>query len=213
VFNIDRRAYVPNPETYTLVRHVLDYVTNLNDPAPLIVDVGTGCGNIAISLAKEVSNARVIGVDILQDSLALAQENALAHTCENIQFVEADLLPHDLQEEPRVIVADLPYGSPEYLLPSIDVREFEHMPVLSTFTKGLLDAYVELIQKIIERRWKTTLFFECGVLPINTVLSQLGQSISVDCCADNGYGVGRAKFATEPSSPDPEHELQPAIIR
>jgi release factor glutamine methyltransferase len=74
-----------------------------------IVDVGTGSGCIALSLAAALPTARVTGVDISEDALALARENAaLAALTERVAFVKGDLLggvdgPFDL------IVANLPY--------------------------------------------------------------------------------------------------------
>lgn len=193
-FHVDRRTYVPNPETFYLVKHVTDYLSAQGALSPLIIDVGTGCGNIAITLAKEFPGARVIGVDILPDSLDVARENAIRHGCEHIRFIEADLLPDDLGEEPDVIIADLPYGSSEYLLPSIEIREFEHMPVFSTFTAGLVDAYVELIIRIAARRWNTALFFECGVLPLDFVTNELRHVADIECINADGYGIGCVRF-------------------
>jgi release factor glutamine methyltransferase len=70
----DARALVPRPETETLVERALALVAGLD--APRILDVGVGSGAIALALKDERPDARIVGVDISTDALALARENA-----------------------------------------------------------------------------------------------------------------------------------------
>lgn len=72
----DKRALVPRPETEELVQLLLDCVPLRAVKAPRILDYGTGSGCIALSIAVERPDARVIGVDISEDALSLARENA-----------------------------------------------------------------------------------------------------------------------------------------
>lgn len=74
VLRVDRRALVPRPETETLVERALALVSGID--APRVLDVGVGSGAIALSLADERPDARVTGVDVSPDALALARENA-----------------------------------------------------------------------------------------------------------------------------------------
>src|SRR5213596_560812 len=72
-FLIDKRAMVPRPETEELVELLQSRIENRESR---IVDVGTGSGVIALSLAKEFPTAEIYAVDISEDALGLARENA-----------------------------------------------------------------------------------------------------------------------------------------
>jgi release factor glutamine methyltransferase len=73
----DPRALIPRPETEILVETVLERLKGMRSPR--ILDLGTGSGNIAVALAKNISDAAVMGVDISEKALELAGENALAN--------------------------------------------------------------------------------------------------------------------------------------
>lgn len=75
---VDRRALIPRPETEALVQLLLDDEQLKSEPSPIILDYGTGTGCIALSIAKELPNARVIAADISDEALSLAKENAVA---------------------------------------------------------------------------------------------------------------------------------------
>ncbi len=73
IFLCDKRALVPRPETEQLVETLQSKIEN---PKSKILDVGTGSGVIALSLAKKFPDAQVFAVDVSEDALALARENA-----------------------------------------------------------------------------------------------------------------------------------------
>jgi release factor glutamine methyltransferase len=109
-FATDRRALIPRPETEQLVELALARVKlQMSNAKCQIVDVGTGCGCIAVSLATHLPDARLIATDISADALSLAHENAQRHKVSSrIQFLHGDLLaPVPLQVEG--VVANLPY--------------------------------------------------------------------------------------------------------
>src|SRR5207245_11360565 len=84
-FLCDKRAMVPRPETEELVELLKSEIQN---PESKIVDVGTGSGVIALSLAAEFPEARILAVDVSDDALALAQENAIRlDLSDRVQFL------------------------------------------------------------------------------------------------------------------------------
>lgn len=112
----DKRALIPRPETEELVTRVLKFLQtsklpNAQTPQPIIVDVGTGTGAIALSIAKEFSDAAVIGTDVSEDAIALAKENAqFTGLADRVKFAVADgLEDFDEPECIDVIVSNPPY--------------------------------------------------------------------------------------------------------
>ena len=71
---VDRRALIPRPETETLVERCLALLDG--DDAPRVLDVGTGSGAVALALADEHPGARVTAIDVSEEALSLARENA-----------------------------------------------------------------------------------------------------------------------------------------
>ncbi len=80
-FVVDERVLIPRPETEILVETVLKKAQSdeFSDKSIVIMEIGTGSGNIAVSLAKNLTNAEVYTNDISQDALSLAKENIQRH--------------------------------------------------------------------------------------------------------------------------------------
>ncbi len=136
-FKVDPRALIPRPETELLVQAVLDWA-ELSDDA-LVVDIGTGSGCIVISLALAKTGLRCVGLDISEDALALANENAAALGVETrVAFARADLSDCVEPESVDAIVANLPYIASEECdqLPR-DVRDFDPRDALDGGPDGL----------------------------------------------------------------------------
>jgi release factor glutamine methyltransferase len=142
LFAIDKRAMVPRPETEELVELLQSKIENRKSR---IVDVGTGSGVIALSLAQEFPEAKVYAVDISEDALALAHENAVRLGLERVHFQRSDLL-ESLSERFDLIVANLPYISMQdrHLL----AREVLHDPEVALFGGPSGD---ELVRRLIEK--------------------------------------------------------------
>ena len=143
-FAIDKRAMVPRPETEELVELIAS--CQLPTPNCRIVDVGTGSGAIALSLAKQFPEAEVHAIDISENALAFARENAnRLGLSDRIKFRKGNLL-EGLDERFDLIVANLPYISMQdrHLLS----REVLHDPEIALFGGERGD---ELIRKLIEQ--------------------------------------------------------------
>lgn len=139
-FTCDARGLIPRPETEQLVELILK-----NSPdAESILDVGTGSGVIAISLALTLPAARVSACDLSPDALSLARENASRHQLgDRIDFFQSDLLAKTT-ETFAIIAANLPY------IPSGDIlhlsREVQKDPL--TALDGGPDGLV-LVERLV----------------------------------------------------------------
>jgi release factor glutamine methyltransferase len=127
----DARALIPRPETELLVDAALAeararLAANPSEP-PVVADIGTGSGAIAVAFAKlEPQVVTIYATDISADALALARRNAQRlGVADRIQFLEGDLLV-PLPEPVDLLMANLPYIAPDdaETLPD-DVRRFE----------------------------------------------------------------------------------------
>ncbi len=107
---VDARSLVPRPETEVVVERCLVLLRGLD--APVVLDVGTGSGAIALALADEHPGARVAAIDVSPDALALAREN-VERTGLAVSLAAHDLFsglpggPYDL------VVSNPPYVEPE----------------------------------------------------------------------------------------------------
>ncbi len=91
---VDRRVLIPRPATETIVEHVLRHARASPAPGePLIADVCTGSGCIAIALLKNLPAARVVATDASAEALAVARENAARHgVADRLELLQGDLL-------------------------------------------------------------------------------------------------------------------------
>lgn len=144
-FLIDKRALVPRPETEQLVELLLSEFRDQKSEVR-ILDVGTGSGVIALCLATKFPKAQVFAVDISEDALSLAKENAARLGLgSRIRFQKGDLF-ENLTERFDLIVANLPYISmnDRHLL----AREVLHDPEVALFAGPAGD---ELVRRLIEQ--------------------------------------------------------------
>jgi release factor glutamine methyltransferase len=129
-FEVGPDVLIPRPETEFIVEEALALVGK--DTRPLIVDVGTGSGCIAIALAREVPRARVIATDVSKHALEVARRNATRHgVADRITFVETSFLD-GVEERVDVIVSNPPYV-PALSQPALtpEVRDYE--PAIAVF--------------------------------------------------------------------------------
>ncbi|HET6888047.1 MAG TPA: peptide chain release factor N(5)-glutamine methyltransferase [Candidatus Udaeobacter sp.] len=192
-FLCDKRAMVPRPETELLVELVEARIENRESR---IVDVGTGSGVIAISLAAKFPEAKILAVDISDDALALAQENAaMLNLKDRVQFLKSCLL-ENVEGAFDLIVANLPYVSTQDR--HILSREVLHDPEVALFAGKRGDELVrELIDQAPTRLHSGGLLaLEIGLGQSETLLSALAEKNYRDICSKNDYnGVTRFIFA------------------
>lgn len=143
-FAVTRATLVPRPETELIVEEAL----RLLPAGPVtIVDIGTGTGCLAVTLAAECSSARVIATDISHGALLVAAANARTHGVDGrVQFVETDLA------DAVAIRADLVVSNPPYVpdtsAPALppDVLHYEPASALFAGRGGL-----EVIERLLSR--------------------------------------------------------------
>ena len=141
-FACDKRALVPRPETEQLVE-VLE--SKIQNPKSKMLDVGTGSGVIALSLASKFAEAEIIASDISDDAIALAQENAARlGLSERVQFIKSDLF-EKIDGTFDVIVGNMPYVAQQDRQ-SLS-REVLHDPEVALFGGEKGD---ETIRRLIE---------------------------------------------------------------
>jgi release factor glutamine methyltransferase len=121
-FKVDERVLIPRPETETLVEVVMEHLADKENP--MIIDLGTGSGAIAVTLAANLRNPFVYAADVSGDALELAKENALRNKVESqIEFFCGDLFEplkeRNLEGQIDCVVSNPPYVSKD---------EFEHLP-------------------------------------------------------------------------------------
>ena len=106
-FNVNNNVLIPRPETEELVNWILKDCKNIQDIK--ILDIGTGSGCIAISLAKNLPNAEVFAIDISSEAIKTAELNAQLNKV-TVHFMEADILSlNELPQKFDIIVSNPPY--------------------------------------------------------------------------------------------------------
>jgi len=186
-FFVTQDTLVPRPETEQLVELALNRILNLEsrisaqkERPVTLVDIGTGSGNIVISLAKtiltkfKIQNSRFnfIATDISEKALAVAKENAKIHNVDQmIAFLHGDLLdpclPYIRLDREIIITANLPYLSREiYQATADDVKKFEPENALVSDQAGL-EHYHRLLDQIKALPKPAVLFLE--ISPEQTV--------------------------------------------
>lgn len=90
-FSVSPAVLIPRPETELLIHQVIEHVQSL--PKAAIVDVGTGSGCVAITLAARLNGKRILAIDRSPEALVVAQSNAMRHAVgDSIEWLEGDLL-------------------------------------------------------------------------------------------------------------------------
>lgn len=172
-FKVTQDTLIPRPETEHLVELTLDRIRNGGKDIP-IFDIGTGSGNIIISIASELASSRspipdspftLHATDISAGAIAIAEENARAHGVDRmISFLQGDLLKPVADmcaaADEIIIAANLPYLSEDiYQAADDDVKKFEPRSALLSGRSGL-DHYCRLLDQAAGLSKPVTLLLE-----------------------------------------------------
>lgn len=156
-FYVNNTVFIPRPETEHLVEAVLEWtkgprVLLKGEKELKILDLGTGCGNIAISLACYLPEARLVAVDVSEEALQVARENARRHVVtERIEFFYGSywgpLTPG--MDRFNVVVSNPPYIKEEEMVSLSREVKWEPPLALNGGRDGL-KAYREIFRRIKE---------------------------------------------------------------
>tara|TARA_B100001778_G_scaffold308470_1_gene289265 strand:- start:453 stop:1325 length:873 start_codon:yes stop_codon:yes gene_type:complete len=135
-FFLNTDVLIPRADTERLVDESLECIKQKNNPK--ILEVGTGSGCISISLALERKDAQILSIDISENALNKAKENAEYHKTTNVSFSKVDIL-NDLPEgKYDILISNPPYISyDEMKTIMVDVKDFEPELALTDFNDGL----------------------------------------------------------------------------
>lgn len=131
-FEVEPGVLIPRPETEQLVLTALDRIKERGVAEPMLADVGTGTGAIAISVAKHCEAAKVIAIDVEPKAVALANRNAAKHGVnDRVYATESDLFAR-LKPERRfdLILSNPPYVTTNELI-DLDPTVRDHEPHLA----------------------------------------------------------------------------------
>ncbi len=141
-FKVDSRVLIPRPETEHLVEEGISVLSkNPSERTPVVLELGTGCGAIAISLARELKNLTMIATDLSKEAIEVAKENARdSGVIDRILFLVGDLFePFSPLKKPF----DLILSNPPYIKNSeIDrlareIKDYEPLMALKGGEDGL----------------------------------------------------------------------------
>lgn len=146
---------IPRPETEELVEWILDAETS----AKMVLDIGTGCGCVAIALAKSLPDAEVEALEVSEKAIAVAKRNAVNNQVA-VTIFQMDILKNAPEKNYDLIVSNPPYvGLDEKHLMIANV--LEHEPHLALFSEDPLLFYKRIAQLAVahlnENGW---LYFE-----------------------------------------------------
>lgn len=173
-FIVNKYTLIPRPETELIVDAALQEIRTNPSKKTVVADIGTGSGNIIISIANVTKNLpmQFFGIDISPDALLIAKKNARRHKLKNhIRFLHGSLLAPlienlklKLENSKVIITANLPYLS-KYIYKSTpeDVKKYEPKTALYSPEEGL-QHYRKLLEQVkkLMKNEKTSviLFFE-----------------------------------------------------
>ena len=152
-FRLNGSVLIPRPETELMVDAALEHLERYSRPM-IALDVGTGSGCVAITLAREVSELRIYATDLSMEALNIAQTNVSIHSVDHtVRLICADLVsPISLSRGFDLVCANLPY-IPEGGMDKLQVSKREPRIALDggkdglSLIRRLLDSLPQLLAK------------------------------------------------------------------
>jgi len=146
-FKVTADVFIPRAETEVLVEATIDIVHSSKFIVHSILDIGTGSGCIAISLAKFLPDVDITAIDISENAIKIAKQNALLNNVE-VNFLQSNLFAN---HEPRTTNYELIISNPPYI-PSIEIEalppEVKYEPLMALDGgKNGLDFYRRIIEE------------------------------------------------------------------
>lgn len=195
-FFVDHSVLIPRPETEELVHWIIN---DYQGQAPTILDIGTGSGCIPVSLAKNLTNARITGIDISDKALDIAKKNATSNNVD-VTFTLADIL---IELHPNLGLFDVIVSNPPYVTAEqkwqMEPNVLNHEPHLALFVPEndpllFYKAITRFAQKHLYRNG--SLYFEINeALPFETaeMLQKAGFSTELRKDLNDKYRMIKAK--------------------
>lgn len=106
-FKVAEGVLIPRPDTEILAEQCIILMKDFENPK--ILDIGTGSGAISVTLAKELPNSEVLGLDISDEALKIAVENRELNGASNLKFLKSDVFQHVKEKNYDLIVSNPPY--------------------------------------------------------------------------------------------------------
>ena len=136
-FSVNEHVLIPRPETERLIDTALEKVKGLDSPS--ILDIGAGSGCIATTLGLEIPGSTILGIDVSEDAIGIANKNKEKLEAENVSFQKMNILEQQPEGEFDVLVSNPPYipkGEMDGLMK--DVKDFEPTVALTDQKDGLI---------------------------------------------------------------------------
>lgn len=154
---------VPRPETELMVKKTIEEIQTTEGEV-LLIDIGTGCGCIPISILKNTNLEKAIATDISKQAISMARKNAKKHKVQT-DFRQGNLaepVKSELERDQNIIItANLPYVTPEQFKSEPSIQQEPKQALVAE--NGGLEYYKKLLEQLSEigiENKKITLFFE-----------------------------------------------------
>ena len=151
-FIVNKNVLIPRPETEILIDISIEELKNVNNPT--ILDIGTGSGCIAITVALEIPLSTIIAIDIDERAISVAKNNIEKHGVKNIEFIITDIFHEKINRKVDMLISNPPYIAKEEV-PGLmkDVKDYEPLIALTDNNDGLMfyRKIAEIMPSILKR--------------------------------------------------------------